>query len=429
MRAGVFPIVGSPWKLTFAGLMFALVACSGGGSPSPEAPAQPASGSNNAGGLSPTSLSSNPPVANAAISAPPGFTVQVIGSVSGARELAFVPNGDLIVGTGGGSVSIVPHADASGSAGAPTTFATVGDSPAQGVAYGGGSVYVSTQHALWRTPYHNGDQKASALKKIALYRQGQVAPHSDGDVHTSASVALTATNAFIGIGSSCNACTEVDPTRASVQRTALDGSGMSTYSTRFRNAIALATNPATGTVWAGGAGQDNLPIGHPYEFIDSLTIHTAVADYGWPACEENRHAYTPGADCSHTIIPRVEFPAYSTLIGAAFYPNSQSGPYAFPSSYRGGLFVAAHGSWHVINGHHVAPHVAFVPMNGDNPVTPVNWNDPTKQWHDFLTGFQNNANNDARIGRPTGIAVGPHGSLFVADDLSGKIYRIRPSGG
>ncbi len=81
------------------------------------------------------------------------------------------------------------------------------------------------------------------------------------------------------------------------------------------------------------------------------------------------------------------------------------------------MFVTAHGSWHVIDGHHVAPIVAFVPMNGDTPATPVNWNDPTVQWRNFLTGFQDNANNDARIGRPTGIAVGPQGSLFVADDL------------
>jgi glucose/arabinose dehydrogenase len=29
------------------------------------------------------------------------------------------------------------------------------------------------------------------------------------------------------------------------------------------------------------------------------------------------------------------------------------------------------------------------------------------------------------IGRPTGIAVGINGSLFVADDSTGNIYRIR----
>ncbi|MDQ2907901.1 MAG: hypothetical protein M3R44_00950 [Candidatus Eremiobacteraeota bacterium] len=367
------------------------------------------------------------PPANSAIVAPPGFTVSVVANVGGARELSFVPNGDLLVGTGGGSVAIVPNADAPGVAGMPGTFANVGDNPVAGVAYANGYVYVSTQHSLLRTPYRSGDQSAEALSQIAAYRQGPIAPNSDGDVHISASVAVTSTNAFIGIGSSCNACREVDPTRASVQETALDGSGMTTYATRFRNAIALAVNPSSGTVWAGGAGQDALPLGHPYEFIDALTSHAPVADYGWPDCEENQHAYTPGANCSNTVIPRVEFPAYSTLIGATFYPPAQAGPHAFPSAYRGGLFVAAHGSWHVINGHHVAPHVAFVPMNGDVPVKPVNWNDPTAQWSEFLSGFQNDANNDARIGRPTGIAVGPQGSLFVADDQSGNIYRVRPS--
>jgi len=42
----------------------------------------------------------------------------------------------------------------------------------------------------------------------------------------------------------------------------------------------------------------------------------------------------------------------------------------------------------------------------------------------FLDGFQDNAGN--RYGRPTGIAVGPDGSLFIADDLDGNIFRIRP---
>jgi len=47
----------------------------------------------------------------------------------------------------------------------------------------------------------------------------------------------------------------VDPTRATVQRANLDGSGMLTYATRIRNAIALTTNPMTGTVWAGVQGK------------------------------------------------------------------------------------------------------------------------------------------------------------------------------
>jgi glucose/arabinose dehydrogenase len=63
-------------------------------------------------------------------------------------------------------------------------------------------------------------------------------------------------------------------------------------------------------------------------------------------------------------------------------------------------------------------------MDGDRPVKPVDWQNPNTQWTDFISGFQSGCRT--RIGRATGIAVGPKGSLFVADDASGKIYRIRP---
>lgn len=56
--------------------------------------------------------------------------------------------------------------------------------------------------------------------------------------------------------------------------------------------------------------------------------------------------------------------------------------------------------------------------------TPVNRNDPTTQWSGFVYGFQL-ADGTTRIGHPTGVAVGPSGSLFVADDQTGNIY-IRP---
>jgi glucose/arabinose dehydrogenase len=206
----------------------------------------------------------------------------------------------------------------------------------------------------------------------------------------------------------------------------LDGSGMQTFATHIRNPMAFAVDPATGMVFTGGAGQDDLPQGHPYEFLDDLTAHAAGANYGWPACEENHVAYTSGANCSTTVAPLIEFPAYSTIVGAAYYPANLTGPYAFPPTFRGGLFVSMHGSWHASNGIPIdPPHVAFVAMNGDRPVTPVNWSNPTAQWKDFLAGFQ--AADGSRIGRATGIAVGSRGSLFVADDQTGTIYRIRPT--
>ena len=124
--------------------------------------------------------------------------------------------------------------------------------------------------------------------------------------------------------------------------------------------------------------------------------------------------------------PAVEFPAYATLVGAAFYPTKPSGPYAFPSRYRGGAFVTSHGSWHCCPA--TAPRVYFVPMRGDAPAKAVDWNDPKRQSEDFMSGL-GESTAATYAARPTGVAVGTNGSLFVADDQNGAIYRIRPGGG
>ena len=411
-----------------------LAACAGGGAAGTPQTAALAGGAGTATPQStPTpnatatpSPAATPPLADSRLHVPSGFVANVVADVGGARELAALPNGDLLVATSGSTITIVPNADGPGIAGNAATFASLPDSPAQGIAFGGGFVFVATQYGVYRSAYTTG-MTSGAFTKIASVRTGSVAPNSDGDVHTTSSVAVTGGTLYVGVGSSCNACTETDPTRATVQRMNLDGSGMTTQATRIRNAIALATDPASGNVWAGGAGQDDLPSGHPYEFIDPVSTHAAPADYGWPVCEENHIAYTNGANCANTIAPALEFPAYSTLIGATFYPATQAGPYVFPAAWRGGLFVSAHGSWHSSNAGIPLdpPHVAFAPFGGAAPARAVNWSDPTAQWNDFFTGFQ--ASDGSRIGRTTGVAVGPNGSLFVADDQTGNIYRIRPA--
>ncbi len=365
--------------------------------------------------------------------APKGFSVETIARIGGARELAVLPNGDLLVGTDGSDVYIV--SDAEGKPGTPQVFAALDDERASGVAYAAArnEVYVATTQHVWAIPYH-GERKAAQIRRIADVRQGPVAPGTDGDVHETTSVAYTGGLVYVAAGSSCNAteddgkkpCTEVDPTRGAVSVMKPDGSGFTQRAKRIRNAIALAVNPATGSLWVGDAGQDRLPFGHPYEFLDDLSAHPGNADYGWPECEENHRVYWPGYPCAKTVEPLVQVPAYSTIIGATFYPEHQTGPYAFPAHYRGGLFAALHGSWHVNGqGCSAAPsRVIFVAMNGDSPARRVDWKDPTTQWTDFLTGFQSGCTS--RIGRPTGIAVGPKGSLFIGDDDAGQVYRVRP---
>jgi glucose/arabinose dehydrogenase len=366
---------------------------------------------------------------------PNGFSIELIANVDGARELAFLPNGALLVGTKGSDVYLVANAEAH--AGTPSVFASFDDDRAAGLAFAPqrSEIFVGTMHHVWAIPY-NGKLVASRVRRIADVRSGSVAPGTDGDVHVTTSVAYTGGLVYVSAGSSCNAvmadgakpCAEVDATRAAVSVVRPDGSGFVQRARRIRNAIALAVDPQTGSLWVGDAGQDDLPVGHPYEFLDDLSAHPGDADYGWPECEENHHAYVPGADCSKTVEPLVELPAYSTIIGATFYPVRQLGAYAFPAAYRGGLFVAVHGSWHMKNGCFAEPpRVVFVPMVGDRPAKPVDWANPTTQWTNFATGFESGCSS--RIGRATGVAVGSQGSLFVADDEAGAIYRIRPKRG
>jgi glucose/arabinose dehydrogenase len=366
---------------------------------------------------------------------PNGFTIETIANVPGARELAALPNGDLIVGTESADVYIVPNAE--GRAGTSQVFASLDDERAAGVAFAAAThtLYVATMHHVWAIPYH-GEHRASSVGKIADVRAGDVAPGTDGDVHTTTSVAYAKGLVYASAGSSCNAtmdgggmpCVEVDVTRAAVSVMKPDGSGFTQRAKRIRNAIALAVNPQSGAVWVGDAGQDDLPFGHPYEFLDDLSAHSGDADYGWPDCEENHRAYVRGANCANTVEPLIELPAYSTIIGATFYPQRQGGRYVFPVRYRGGLFVSVHGSWHTKNGCLAEPpRVIYVAMNGDRPVKKVDWANPTTQWIDFITGFQSGCTD--RIGRTTGVTVGSQGSLFVADDDAGVIYRIRPTHG
>ncbi|MGH7281482.1 MAG: hypothetical protein ACRELY_08175, partial [Polyangiaceae bacterium] len=123
------------------------------------------------------------------------------------------------------------------------------------------------------------------------------------------------------------------------------------------------------------------------------------------------------------VQPLIEFTAYSTLIGASFYSKCQTGAHAFAAQYKGGVFISNHGSWHTATGggYFSPPRLAFVAMNGDTPVTPVDWTDPTKQWTNFVNGWSQDT------ARATGVAVGSKGSLFVADDKNGLVYRIRPN--
>jgi glucose/arabinose dehydrogenase len=99
----------------------------------------------------------------------------------------------------------------------------------------------------------------------------------------------------------------------------------------------------------------------------------------------------------------------------------RAGP--FPARYAGGAFIAFHGSYNRGPYEQVGYQVAFVPAAaGGGP----------REWEVFADGFAGPAvvarPEDAEH-RPTGLAVGADGSLFISDSVQGTIWRVWYGGG
>ena len=111
---------------------------------------------------------------------------------------------------------------------------------------------------------------------------------------------------------------------------------------------------------------------------------------------------------------RIVFDAGFPSAGITFYAGTQ-----FPAKYRGGAFIAFHGSWNRAPLPQGGFKVVYVPFSG---------NTPAGTYETFADGFGGpNVASGQALHRPVGVAVGPDGSLYVTDDqqnTGGRIYRI-----
>ena len=404
--------------------------------------------------LAGTSAAQNrrPPCAadNAGLTLPTGFCAIIAAdSLGRARHMAVLPNGDLAVAVSGNNGGVVVLRDADGD-GVMETRKKFGAKGGNGIAFYNNSLYFAYDNAVVRWRWTAGAMEPAGapdtiVSGLAMGRQ-----------HAAKSIAIGNDGMlYVNIGAPSNACQQQDRTagspgmdpcgildtaggiwRFSASRTGQTQANGTRFATGLRNVVALGIDPQGGGVYGVSHGRDEIARYFPGHYAnDTLANAEKPAeelfrleegrDYGWPYCfydpETHQKLLNPeyGGDgktvgrCANVQQPLLGFPAHYAPDGIAFYRGRQ-----FPQTYRGGLFVAFHGSWNRAPMPQEGYNLVFVPMANGRP---------SGNWSVFGEGFRGDRNGQAQH-RPVGVAVGTDGSLYVSDDTGGRVYRISYTG-
>ncbi len=390
---------------------------------------------------------------DAGIEVPEGFcAVLVADGVTGARHIDVAPNGDVFVArrntaTGPsrtrvpGGVTVLRDSDGDGLADIREAW---GENGGNDVILADGAVYFAPNDAVLRYPFEAGALRPAGPPDTL------VSGLPDSRNHTAKSIALGDDGAlYVNIGSPSNACMReartagspgLDPcpeleTRAGIWRFAGDATGRTQadgtrFATGLRNVVALRVNPADGGLYGVVHGRDQLDTMWPDVFdvedntempSEEFVRITEGSDFGWPYCfhdpRTGQKLLAPeyGGDgsavgrCANMGMPLIAFPAHWAPNDLEFYTGEQ-----FPERYRGGAFIAFHGSWNRAPNPQEGFQVVFAPASGTG-FGPA--------WETFAAGFRNEMDPDDHA-RPVGVAMGPDGSLYVSDSVQGRIWRI-----
>ncbi len=336
---------------------------------------------------------------------PAGFRVNIFAaSFKRPRLLTVAPNGDIFLAdTGAGEIIVMRDPQHTGGAQQREVFVSGMRRPF-GIAFREDYVYVGNMNEVVRFRYDPKTSKRLGEKEHLLDLP------SGG--HDTRALAFSADgkHLFVAVGSGSNIDTGEDPRRAAVTICDPDGKNARLYATGLRNPVGLALEPVTGEVWTTVNERDELGDDLPPDYFTSLKDG---GFYGWPysyigSNVDPRVKPQKPELVARAIIPDVLLGAHVAPLQFAFYTGKQ-----FPESYRGGAFIAEHGSWN--RAARSGYEVTFVAFKDGKPSA-----DPVP----FMTGLVPNPSESDVYGRPVGVTVAPDGSLLVSDDGAAVIYRI-----
>ena len=137
-----------------------------------------------------------------------------------------------------------------------------------------GDVYVSHQGKITVLSDTNGDDKADVQENFAeglpfdLHQNDNLKFGPDGWL-------------YIGVGSTCNACDDLDRRSAAILRFNIDTGESEIYATGLRNPFDIAFHPENGELFATDNGRDDLGMDAPFEELNHII---QGGDYGYPDC-------------------------------------------------------------------------------------------------------------------------------------------------
>jgi glucose/arabinose dehydrogenase len=345
--------------------------------------------------------------------APAGFEVSLFADdLDNPRMIYVLPNGDVLVmeSLPQQSTSRIVLLRDSAKSGTPTVRQSFLRrlNMAFGMALIGNRFYVGNTDGIVVFPYRSGDTQIKRRPEKILDLPG-------GGHYTRNLLADPAgKKIYVAVGSSGNIdeqrVDEKDPRRAAILQINPDGSGMRVFASGLRNPVGIDWEPKTHTLWTVVNERDMLGD----ELVpDYLTEARDGAFYGWPYSyfgqnEDPRKKGQRPDLVAKAIKPDFALGSHVAALGLAFYQGK-----SFPERYHGGAFIGMHGSWN--RSDLVGYKVAFVPFQNGKPSGVI---------EDFLTGFIANPKISQVYGRPVGVAIWTDGSLLVADDAAGKVWRV-----
>jgi glucose/arabinose dehydrogenase len=403
---------------------------------------------------------------------PAGFTIKVFAKdLKNARWMQPMPNGDLYLSRREqGDILLLRDRNRDGVADGRTTVAQ-NIRLAHGLAVRDGKLYIIADRFVY-TAKIRPDGTLETPRAI-------ISDLPDSGQHTARTIQFGPDGMmYLSVGSTCNSCQDANPENATLIRAMPDGSGRNIYAKGLRHFIGFGWHPVTKALWGFDQGSDWRGDDQPPEEFNNVVQN---GHYGWPYCyadkKIDRASYfdppntTKAAFCPTTKAASLTYTAHAAAIGFTFYNSNSSTKSSFPLEYRDDAFAAMRGSWNrsqpsgyevvrvrfeggqptgiepFVTGWSIpASEVSSAMRSSTTTVTtnnpgsnatapassnaePENSGAPVNVGAQASTpGEQEEAVRPAQFGRVAGVAIWTDGSLLIAEDQNGIIYRVVHTG-